>query len=235
METIPWYQSAIVRQQIVAAIVALGGLAGINFGDLDVDKVVTNLFLGFAALVAIYTTITRIFKPAPNLTATAARKEVELVQDGKIPPSPTGPASQRGRVSVPMLMAALLGAVATLAVVGVPGCVGTGAAYKAAKGDVAATAYVVTEHYAALVREAANLAQSPSTPLEAKEAMKRADASVKPLIVGTSTAPGVRQLAERYSAVRNAQNEAELQTAVNRAIIELARLIEAVKTARRTS
>ncbi len=87
--TIPWYQSAIVRQQIAQLITALVAILGVNLGGLDVDAALVSIFAGIAAIIAVWTTLTRIFKPAPNLSATAVRKEIELVSKGEIPPSPT--------------------------------------------------------------------------------------------------------------------------------------------------
>lgn len=233
METVPWYQSAIVRQQIAQLILAGTALFGVNLGGLDVDATLVSIFGGIGAAIAVWTLITRIFKPAPNLSATAAKKEVELVARGTIPPSPTGPSRQAGflRVGASVLLFGV-GLVAALAAGGLSGCAGTQAAYKASN-NVGDTALVVAEHYSAVLKEAADLAQSPATPAEVKEALKAADLVVKPLIVGDATRPGLRELAARYNAVRNAQTEAELQAAVNDAVRELARLINAVKAARR--
>lgn len=236
METTPWYQSAIVRQQITQLVVALTALFGVNLGGLDVDATLVSIFAGIAALIAVYTTVTRIFKPAPNLSQTAAKKEVEMVADGKIPPSPTGPGSQRGFVrGGALFVLAGVAIVCGLVAGSMTGCAGTRDAYRASE-SVSDTAYIVAEHYSAVVKEAANIAQNPATPPEVKAALKAADAAARPLIVGNSAtgAPGVRQLAERYSAVKSAATEAELQRAVDAAVLELAKLINAVKAARRT-
>lgn len=116
--TIPWYQSAIVRQQIAQAVIALTALFGVNLGGLDVDATLVSIFSGIAALIAVYTIITRILKPAPNLSATAVRKEVELVKDKVIPPSPTGPARGFFRPA----FAAVLAGIAIFALVLLSGC-----------------------------------------------------------------------------------------------------------------
>lgn len=116
--TIPWYQSAIVRQQIVQIVVALTALLGVNLGDFDVDKTLMSIFAGIAGVVGVWTLITRIFKPAPNLSATAVRKEVELVQRKEIPPSPTGPARGFFRPA----FAALLAGIAFVALGLLAGC-----------------------------------------------------------------------------------------------------------------
>jgi hypothetical protein len=235
VEKTPWYQSAIMRQQIVQTIVALGALVGFNFGDLDVDATVASIFAGVAAVIAVWTMITRYRKPAPNLSETAARKEVELVRDGKIPPSPTGPNTQRGffRLGHALSLAALAGA--ALIVAGLlSGCAGTRDAYRSAD-SLADTAYVANEHFAALVKQAADLAQTPTTSPEVKQALQKAAAGAKPLVMcdPATGLPSLRVLSERYEAARNAQTQADLQRAVDAAVRELANFINAVKAARR--
>lgn len=108
------------------------------------------------------------------------------------------------------------------------GCVGTKSAYRAAD-TLEEQAYVVTEHYAALVKEAADLATAPGTPRSVIDALQEADQSTKPVIVGLAP------LVQRYSAVRDAQTEAELQAAVNEALIALTNFINTIKAARRAS
>jgi hypothetical protein len=228
--TIPWYQSAIVRQQIVQIVVALTALVGVNLGDFKVDETLTSIFAGIAGLVGVWTLVTRIFKPAPNLSQTAVNKEIEMVADRKIPPSPTGKQSGFFRLS----LAVFVGLFALSVISLLPGCAGTSAAYKAAQG-LPDTAYVVAEHYAAVVKEAADLAAIPTTSPEVKEAMKAAAEATAPYVLGDPATgkPSLRQLAENYSAVKDAKTEAELQTALNSAVTQLARLINAVKAARR--
>ncbi len=81
---IPWYQSSILRQQIVAFVLAALAFFNVQL-DLDIDATVAALFSGVGALVALYTIVTRLFKPSPNLTATADAKERELRRDRVIP------------------------------------------------------------------------------------------------------------------------------------------------------
>jgi hypothetical protein len=99
METAPWYTSAIVRQQIVQFLSAVTGLLGLNLGGLNLDQTVANIFLGIAAVMSLYTFVTRITKTAPNLSAAAVRNEIHLVATGKIPPSATGPVETTEGVS----------------------------------------------------------------------------------------------------------------------------------------
>lgn len=222
---LPWYQSAIVRQQIVQIVVAATALFGVNLGDFDVDATLVSIFAGIAGVVGVWTLLTRLFKPAPPMTDTAAAKAID--RQVKL--------RQGGFFRASLLVCLALASCAALVVL--PGCASTKAAYEAARetdNAVADTAYVVTEHYAAVVREAADLAALPTTSESVKDALKAADRAVKPLIVGNpdTGAPGVRQLAARYTAVKSAANQAELQAAINAAVLELAKLINAVKTAR---
>lgn len=221
---LPWYESAIVRHQVVQIVTALVALLGVNLGEVDVDATVVSIFSGIAAVVAVVTLLTRLFKPAPPITDTAAQAEnARKLKQGGFFRTPL----------VVLLGLASLG----LALVVLPGCQNTKAAYTAARSTdnaIADTAYVVAEHYAAVVREAADLAEASTTPPEVRDALKQADRIVRPLIVGNpdTGAPGVRQLAETYRAVRSAENAEKLQAAVNAAVLELAKLINAVKTAR---
>lgn len=107
----------------------------------------------------------------------------------------------------------------------VAGCAGTKAAYSAAT-SISDTAFVVTEHYAAVVKEAAQLAQNPATPASAIDSMRTADQVAKPMVLA------LRSLAEAYDAAQSAENEVALQEALNRAVVALSDLIRAVKGAR---
>lgn len=225
---IPWYQSAILRQQIVQVVAAVVALLGINTGTIDLDATTASIFAGIAAVVGVWTFVTRLVKPAPNLTAVADNKQAALEAAGKLP-------KQGGFFRVGALLLVLaIGSVAAVSVATLPGCAGTSAAYKSAQ-SLPDTAYVVTEHYAAVVHEAADLAALPGTPDAVKAEMKRLDAIAKPLVLGNPAtgAPGLGDLAQRYADVKNAQTEAELQSAINRAVEALAQLVNAVKTARR--
>jgi hypothetical protein len=80
--------SAIMRQQFAAAIVAILSLLGTQV-DFDVDAAlqqgIDGVLLILSLVLSFWTMFTRATKPAPNLTETANRKEVELVQKGEIP------------------------------------------------------------------------------------------------------------------------------------------------------
>lgn len=239
METLPWYRSAIVRQQIVAFLVAAFGLLKFQT-DIDVDATVGAILAGIAALIPVYTIVTRIFKPAPNLSQTAVAKEVELVMDGKIPPSPiAAPMKQGGFATLNMLILALVLAAGIGQLL--LGCTHTQAAYKAAPlhGEALAdTAFVITEHYAAVIHEAALMRKSGTLKTPLLEPIQRADQVANRLILGVPAAegqpavPGLEQLASTYTALHDATSEAQLQSAVNEAVVALGSLIRAVNTAK---
>ena len=104
-------------------------------------------------------------------------------------------------------------------------CTGTREAYQAAE-NPSEYAFVLTEHYASLVKEAANLKERPTTPAHAVAAMQAADKAVGPLI--DRLAP----LAQAWEATHSAADQAALQTAINEVVLRLADLINAVKAAR---
>lgn len=124
--------------------------------------------------------------------------------------------------------------VAVGAPIAMQGCAGTKQAYSEARGNLYDTAYVVAEHYAALVKEAADLREQPGTPQSAIAAMQATDRIVKPIILGDPARdlPGLQSLADTYQAVRDAKTEADLQEAINRAVRELSNFSKAVKAAR---
>lgn len=124
---------------------------------------------------------------------------------------------------LPSLFMALLLLPLMMTVMG--GCTGTRAAYSAAKSPDA-VAYVVAEQYAASVKEAADLAAVPTTPRGAVSAMQSADRKARPLV------EKLRRLRNAYLAARSAENEAQLQSAVNDAVLAVADLLDAVKRAR---
>jgi hypothetical protein len=120
----------------------------------------------------------------------------------------------------------LVVAAAALAV----GCANTKAAYQEAQ-SLDEYAYVVTEHYSALVKQAADIASRPGTPPAAIDALKKADKAVHDIVIGTPTTPGLRQLAATYTNVKNAETQEALQSAVNDAVLQLANLLRAIKSA----
>lgn len=74
MEKIPWYESAIVRQQVIMIVVGLAGVLKLAT-DIDIDATVTAVFAGIAAVMPVWTMITRLTKAHPPLTDAAALRE----------------------------------------------------------------------------------------------------------------------------------------------------------------
>lgn len=241
METLPWYKSAIVRQQIAAFLIAALGLFKITT-DIDIDATLTTVFACVAALIPVWTIITRIFKPAPNLTQKAVQKEIELVAKGDAPASPTGAASKQGGFfqlgsGVGIVLLAIMPLVCAHFIAG---CVSTQAAYKAAPlhGEaIVDTAYVLAEHYDAILIEANSLKDSGGVPSPIVEQMRAADRIARPIFLGNPATqqPGLMQLRSVYVRFHDGSSEEALQAAMNDAAKALADLINAVKTARGTT
>lgn len=116
------------------------------------------------------------------------------------------------------------------------GCVGTRDAYRSAD-SLADTAYVVAEHYAAVLHEAANLKEAGRLPAEVVTALQTADNVARPLVIGDPTAnpptPGLKELSDAYTDIRSAETESALQNAVSNAVRAVASFINAVKEAAR--
>lgn len=112
------------------------------------------------------------------------------------------------------------------------GCVGTRGAYKAAE-TLDEYAYVLTEHYAIVVKQAADLKDRSTTPAAVVQVLRAADSAAKPIFLGSTDPPrpSLRALAESFASVRDATTEKELQEAVDQAVLKLADLTRAVKAA----
>jgi hypothetical protein len=104
-------------------------------------------------------------------------------------------------------------------------CAGTRMAYHAADTPLE-TATVVGEHYYALVREAADLKEAGTLTGTALAEVQSADQTAKPIVLDLTRA------IEAYQETRNAQTEAELQAALNKAVIAVNRLITAMREVR---
>ncbi len=78
MDSIKWYQSAIVRQQVVMFLLGIVGLFKLSIpSEIDVEAVVTAIFAFIAAIVPVVTVLSRLFKPTPPITETAMLKTAE--------------------------------------------------------------------------------------------------------------------------------------------------------------
>lgn len=104
-------------------------------------------------------------------------------------------------------------------------CTGTRLAYKEADSPDK-MAYVVTEHYAALVKEAADRKDSGSLTGDALARVQAADRAVSPIILQLGA------LSQAYTATRSAADQVALQAALNKAVIALSTFIDTLKGAR---
>lgn len=103
-------------------------------------------------------------------------------------------------------------------------CTGTREAYKAAE-TPDQMAYIVTEHYAALVKEAADRKDAGTLTGTALARVQAADNAARPVVLQLGP------IAQAYAATKSAENEAALQQALNRAVIAVNNLITTLKGA----
>jgi hypothetical protein len=120
----------------------------------------------------------------------------------------------------------LLIVLAMVALVGA--CAGTKAAYKAADG-LEEQAKVVSEHYFALVREGNDLKDRGVLSGSQLDAAQRVVETSRPIILELSTA------AEAWTALANAETEADLERALSNAAIAVSRLVDIIKAVRTTT
>jgi hypothetical protein len=226
LEKIGLLESHTMRGLLVALVAFLGVAASLLFHvdeklfNQDGAKLIDAFMTLFTLASLVYAGHARATRASPPLTNAAVEANQDLAkrQAGD---------KQQGFARLALLF-----------VLGITGlsltaCVGTQAAYKAAK-TLPDEAYVIAEHYSIVVKEAADLAQNPGTPAEVRDALKKADAAVKPFVVGdpVSHSPGLRDLANAYRATESAQTQSQLQEAVNQAVTALSNFINAVKAAR---
>lgn len=222
----PWYLSEVQVRLVIAGIAQLVSIVfrtlplfgiHIDVDDGTLDVLFANITQGVAGIFGILAIMKRQNSPIQPLTMTKAGA-AQKADIAKIDPVTLSP-KQGGfaRVSMLALLVAFCGALIA--------CTGTRLAYKEAQG-LDEQAYVAVEHYASLVREANQLANRPGTHREAIAAMQKADRAALPVVTQ------VRQLRDAYAAVKNADNEAALQEAVNNAILLIADMVRAVKDAR---
>lgn len=118
-----------------------------------------------------------------------------------------------------------LTALCVAAVSFVAGCQHTRDAYNAAD-EPADYAYVLAEHYSALLHQAVELKRKPTTPRAAVEVMQRVELKATPAV------KRLEQLRISYLKVQNAQTEAELQAAIDEAVLLIADMVRAIRDAR---
>lgn len=104
------------------------------------------------------------------------------------------------------------------------GCTGTRHAYEAAA-TLEDRAYVATEHYAAVVRQAADLKDLGVLKGDALARAREIESVARPVVL--SLGP----LVANYTAARNAETEVALERALGEAITAIANLVRVVKGA----
>lgn len=216
LPAIPWYRSPVLIGAVVSVIsqlIVLGEPLGLrlNWTSEEITTGVSAVFQVIALAAAGFAAWKRYRSPAQPVTLTAAKAEERN----------ESPDDQAGFARVSLLLTLC---VVTIGGLVVSGCSGTRAAYRAAD-TPEAHAFVLTEHYAALVKQAADLAERPSTPAEVVRTLQRADRAAQPAIAA------LRPLRDAYLAASTAENQAALQAAVDRAVIAVADLVRAIRTA----
>lgn len=104
------------------------------------------------------------------------------------------------------------------------GCAGTKAAYSAAE-TLQERAFVVSEHYSALVKQAADLKDQGILKGAALAQAREIESVAQPVVLSLS------DLVAKYNAAKTAENEVALQAALNDAVLAVANLIRIVKGA----
>jgi hypothetical protein len=89
---LPWYKSAIIRQQVTMMLVSIVGLTGVSLG-VDVAQIVEVGFAIIPIVITARTIWTRLFKASPPITEKAATAERALILDQKSPPAGQGGAA----------------------------------------------------------------------------------------------------------------------------------------------
>jgi hypothetical protein len=87
--TIPWYQSGIIRQQILAfCLSAFAMLKTVGWiapdTVIDFEGTITAVLAFVSVCIPLYTIVTRALKPTPPITETAVNKERAMKASGAI-------------------------------------------------------------------------------------------------------------------------------------------------------
>lgn len=109
-------------------------------------------------------------------------------------------------------------------VFGATGCAGTKAAYNAAD-TLEDRAYVVTEHYSAVVKQAADLKDLGVLKGNALAQAREIETVAQPVVLSLG------DLVAKYNAAKSAETEVALQSALDDAVRALAGLVRVVKAA----
>ena len=104
------------------------------------------------------------------------------------------------------------------------GCTGTRAAYSAAT-TLEQRAYVVTEHFSAVVKQAADLKDAGVLKGQALSQAREIESVAQPIVLSLG------DLVAKYKAAMSAESEVALEMALDDAVMVLADLVRVVKTA----
>lgn len=123
------------------------------------------------------------------------------------------------RITGVLAVAALAMGLAT-----VSGCAGTKAAYDAAD-TLEERAFVVTEHYSAVVKQAADLKDAGVLKGAALSKAREIESVAQPVVLSLG------DLVAKYNAAKSAETEVALQRALDEAVLAVANLVRVVKAA----
>lgn len=126
--------------------------------------------------------------------------------------------SQSRTISLLAIVALAVGALSAT------GCAGTKAAYDAAD-TLDERAYVVTEHYSAIVKQAADLKDLGVLKGNALAQARELETVAQPVVLSLA------DLVAKYNAAKNAETEVALQRALDEAVLAVASLVRVVKSA----
>ena len=126
--------------------------------------------------------------------------------------------------SMSRITGALVAAALAVGMFAASGCAGTKAAYNAAD-TLEERAYVVTEHYAAVVHQAADLKDKGVLKGAALAKAREAETVAQPVVLSLG------DLVKKYNAAKSAETEVALQSALDEAVRALADLVRIVKAA----
>lgn len=232
LDKIAKLDSGIIRALLVAGAAFIGGILRLfgvvdekSFNDTAIHVIDLGItFLGAAA--GLYIAYARINLPTPPLSDAAVLKSQQMADKQQ----------QGGFTSVRLLIALST----VMAILALSGCAGTLGAYRAAQSRpetaLTDTAYVITEHYSAVLKQAADIKEAGTAPPAVIEKVQAADDKAAPVILGRPDAkpptPGLKDLSAAFVMFKDAKSEADLQAAVDNAARLLSQLIDAVNAAR---
>lgn len=126
--------------------------------------------------------------------------------------------------SMSRITGVLVVAALALACVATSGCAGTKSAYNAAD-TLEERAFVVTEHYSAVVKQAADLKDAGVLKGAALTKAREIESVAQPVVLSLGG------LVAKYNAAKSAETEVALQKALDEAVLAIADLVRVVKAA----